>query len=41
MNKRIWRVLIPGRAPFIMILMDDTEDALEVARSIWPGAIVE
>ncbi|MGX8249091.1 hypothetical protein [Escherichia coli] len=41
MNKRIWRVIVPGRAPFIRILMDDTEDALEVARSIWPGARVE
>lgn len=41
MNKRIWRVILPGRPAFIMILMDDTEDALEVARSIWPGARVE
>jgi len=41
MNKRIWRVIVPGRTPFIMILMDDTEDALEVARSIWPNCEVE
>lgn len=41
MSKRIWRVILPGRPPSIKIMMNDTEDALEVARSIWPGATVE
>lgn len=38
--KRMWNILLPGRAPFVMILMDETEDALTVARSIWPEAEV-
>lgn len=40
MSKRCWKVLLPGRPPFSMILMDDDEDALTVARSIWPNAEV-
>lgn len=32
--------MLPGRAPFSMILMDDDQDALSVARSIWPDAEV-
>ena len=40
MSKRCWKVLLPGRASFSMILMDDDEDALTVARSIWPNAEV-
>lgn len=40
MTKRCWKVLLPGRAPFSMILMDDEDDALTVARSIWPNAEV-
>lgn len=40
MSKRCWKVLLPGRAPFTMILMDDTDDPLAVARSIWPDAEV-
>ena len=40
MSKRCWKVLLPGHAPFSMILMDDADDALTVARSIWPNAEV-
>lgn len=40
MTKRCWKVLLPGRAPFSMILMDDADDALTVARAIWPNAEV-
>ena len=36
MNKRIWRVIVPGRTPFIMILMDDTEDAVDHHRQAQP-----
>lgn len=38
--KRMWSIVLPGRKPFVMILMDETEDALTVARSIWPDAEV-
>lgn len=41
MTKRCWKVLLPGRHPFSMILMEDDEDALTVARSIWPEAQVQ
>lgn len=41
MRKRCWKVLLPGRPPFSMILMDDEDDALIVARSIWPEATVQ
>lgn len=41
MKKRSWKVLLPGRAPFTMILMDDADDPLTVARSIWPEATVQ
>lgn len=41
MTKRCWKVPIPGRPPFSMILMNDDEDALTVARSIWPEARVQ
>lgn len=40
MHKRCWKVLLPGRAPFSMILMDDDDDALTVAQSILPLAEV-
>lgn len=40
MSKRCWKVLLPGRPAFSMILMDDEDDALTVARSIWPNAEV-
>ncbi|WP_339731440.1 hypothetical protein [uncultured Pseudomonas sp.] len=40
MTKRCWKVLLPVRPPFSMILMDDADDALTVARSIWPNAEV-
>jgi hypothetical protein len=40
MKKRCWKVKLPGRQPFSMILMDDEDDALTVARSIWPDAEV-
>jgi len=40
MTKRCWKVLLPGLPPFSMILMDDEDDALTVARSIWPNAEV-
>lgn len=38
--KRSWNVLIPGRAPFVMILMEDC-DPLQVVKSIWPEASVQ
>lgn len=38
--KRCWNVLIPGRAPFVMILMEDC-DPLQVVQSIWPQGRVE
>lgn len=37
--KRCWKVILPGRPAFTMILMEDC-DALLVARSIWPNAEV-
>lgn len=40
MKKRCWKVLLPGRPPFSMVILDDEEDALAVARSIWPDAEV-
>ncbi|PKM05586.1 MAG: hypothetical protein CVV17_03300 [Gammaproteobacteria bacterium HGW-Gammaproteobacteria-7] len=39
--QRCWKVLLPARSPFSMILMDDQDDALTVARSIWPEAQVQ
>lgn len=39
--QRCWKVLLPTRSPFSMILMDDQDDALSVARSIWPEAQVQ
>lgn len=41
MQKRCWKVLIPGQAPFTMILMDDELIASAVAKSIWPDSEVE
>lgn len=38
--KRCWKVILPGRSAFSMILMNDDQDALTVARSIWPNAEV-
>ncbi|MEW2925000.1 hypothetical protein [Pseudomonas juntendi] len=42
--KRVWSVLIPGRRPFSMVLMDGTQDqagALREAQLIWPMCEVE
>lgn len=38
--KRCWKVILPGHAPFTLILMEDC-DPLQVVRSIWPNAEVE
>lgn len=35
MTKRCWKVLLPGRVPFVMIVMTDDEDPLSVVQSIW------
>lgn len=41
MAKRSYTIHVPGYRPFTMILMDDADDPLTVARSIWPNAEVE
>lgn len=33
--KRCWKVVLPGRPAFTMILMEDC-DPVEVVKSIWP-----
>lgn len=38
--KRAYTIKVPGYRPFTMIMMEDGEDALSVARSIWPTAEV-
>ena len=40
MAKRSYLILVPGYRPFTMIMMEEGEDALSVARSIWPTAEV-
>lgn len=39
--KRSYLIRAPGYRPFTMIMMEDSEDALSVARAIWPNAEVE
>lgn len=39
--KRSFLIRVPGYRPFTMILMEEGEDAIAVARSIWPGAEVQ
>lgn len=37
--KRVWTVIVPGFAPFSMVLMEGSQDhegALREARLIWP-----
>lgn len=40
MVNRSYLIRVPGYRPFTMIMMEDSEDALSVARSIWPTAEV-
>lgn len=39
--KRSWLVHVPGYAPFVMILMNDEDDAESVVKSIWPNGRCE
>ena len=41
MVKRSYLIRVPGYRPFTMILMEEGEDALAVARAIWPEATVQ
>ena len=41
MVNRSYLIRVPGYRPFTMILMDDADDPLTVARSIWPEATVQ
>lgn len=41
MAKRSYLIRVPGYRPFTMILMEEGEDALTVARAMWPAAEVE
>ena len=41
MAKRSYLILVHGYRPFTMIMMEEGEDALSVARAIWPTAEVE
>lgn len=38
--KRCWKVVVPGRPAFTMILMEDC-DPVDVVKSIWPEGRVE
>jgi len=42
-RKKNWTVTTPRHAPFPMIVQEDVshDEALEIARTIWPLAIVD